>query len=100
MATVDELDRPGLLGHGGDDFRNSVADEVDRGRGICRQENQEWKRDPEWSQVTAGGADKRDSHQDPERGSAQLNDAFRHRVDVLVQFGPKPVDHLVQRDEL
>src|ERR1700730_8373034 len=34
------------------------------------------------------------------RGSAELNSAFCDRVYVIVEFGPKPVDHLVQRDEL
>src|SRR5207302_2579376 len=35
-----------------------------------------------------------------ERSSAELNNTFRHRVYVTIQFGAEPIDHFVQRDEL
>jgi hypothetical protein len=37
---------------------------------------------------------------DADRGSTELDNTFGHRIDVLVQVRPEPVDHFVQRDEL
>lgn len=35
-----------------------------------------------------------------ERRASELNDAFRHRIDMVVELGPEPVEHFMHGDEL